>query len=274
MNFAFKQKKFREPDNTAVFTTTFVMKEQSLITLVTHELDGDWQFFGNDLFEDVLTVAMVVSLEEIIMKDKTLLQVADVPIGYKATRTSKSEKWTIAKIEYEEDELAEMGFYCSVCDLYHRDVPMAYGAQAPYQYSNIPEEELEERSELNQDFCVIDGKEFYHKGQIRIKVSEKEEYFAWNVWVSISEADFLQANESLFEENRMLQEPYSGKLATSLECYPETLGLEVKMYTQEVGLIPSIELLESDHPLFLEQENGVDMARVIEFAKTIIYGHN
>lgn len=274
MRFLSKQKKFQEPLDTAVFTTTFVMKEQSLITLITHELDGDWQFFGDDTFDNYETVAMVVSLEEIIEKDKSVLKVADLPLGYQATRASKSDDWVIEQIEYSEDEIAEMGFYCSDCGVYHSEIPMAYGAKAPYQYFQIPEEELEERCDLNEDFCVIDGKEFYHKGQIKIQVAEKEEYFAWNVWISISEEDFLKANELFFEENRVLQPPYSGKIATKLDCYPDTLGLDVLVYTQDVGIKPSIELVESNHPLFLEQESGIDMGRVSEFAKALVYTHN
>ncbi|WP_158643722.1 hypothetical protein [Pseudobacter ginsenosidimutans] len=48
MSFFFASKKFKEPLNTAVYTTVHVMKEDSPIVLVTHELDGHWQFLGSD----------------------------------------------------------------------------------------------------------------------------------------------------------------------------------------------------------------------------------
>lgn len=67
--------------------------------------------------------------------------------------------------------------------------------------------------------------------------------------------------------------PYSGKLATKLDCYPDTVNLAVNVHTQQIGVIPKIEVIETSHPLFLEQENGINMDRVISFARQIMYGH-
>ena len=61
--------------------------------------------------------------------------------------------------------------------------------------------------------------------------------------------------------------------ATQLDVYSDTLDLQVKVYTQQVGYRPSIELIETPHPLFFEQENGITMERVTSFAKQIIYDH-
>jgi len=268
----FKQKKFPMALNTAVFTTKHVMKEGSPITLVSHEIDGDWQFMGNEPIVDYPAVAMIVSLGEIIKKDKSVLKVADLPSGYQATRMDKSSKWEIVKIEYSDQDIKEMGFQCSSCGEFHKDIPMAYGTKVPFDYGEIPEAEVESRCSLTQDGCIIDGSQFYIRGQLNIPVSGAEE-FRWNVWVSISKNDFERAEEVWKDENRILEKPYPGKVATQLECYPETLGLSVMVHTQKVGTTPIIEVQESRHPLFLEQENGIDMERVISFAREIIYKH-
>jgi hypothetical protein len=56
-------KKFKEADNTAVFTTKFVVNDKKEITYVTHEKeDGAWQFFSNDNFDNFEDVAKVVDL--------------------------------------------------------------------------------------------------------------------------------------------------------------------------------------------------------------------
>ena len=87
-------KTFEDSLNTAVFTTTFVMKNKSVITYVTHEEeDGAWQFFSNDPFDNYEDVAMIVGLGEIIEIDKTLLGIADLPLGYTATRQSINDSW-------------------------------------------------------------------------------------------------------------------------------------------------------------------------------------
>ena len=91
-------KKFEDPLDTAVFTTRFVVKDKKEITYVTHdEEDGNWQFLSNDVFEDYRQVIMIVGLGEIIEIDKTVLEIADLPLGYIATRQSSKDKWIIMK---------------------------------------------------------------------------------------------------------------------------------------------------------------------------------
>ena len=92
-------KKFEDSLNTAVFTTTFVIKDKKEITYVTHEIeDGAWQFFSSDTFDNYEEVAMIVGLSEIIKIDKTVLDIADLPLGYVATRQSVNDKWTTKKL--------------------------------------------------------------------------------------------------------------------------------------------------------------------------------
>lgn len=92
-------KKFEDSLNTAVFTTTFVINDKKDITYVTHEIeDGAWQFFSSDAFDNYEEVAMIVGLGEIIKIDKTVLDIADLPLGYVATRQSVDDKWITKKL--------------------------------------------------------------------------------------------------------------------------------------------------------------------------------
>jgi len=80
---------------TAVFTTRFVL-EGSPITLVRHdEEDCAWQFLSDEEFEDFESVARVVAFEEIVAMDPTVLDVADMPPGHYATRTSPVDPWAV-----------------------------------------------------------------------------------------------------------------------------------------------------------------------------------
>jgi hypothetical protein len=273
MHFFFSSKKFKESLSTAVFTTFHVMKEGSPIVLISHELDGDWQFMGNELIEDYTKVAMVVSLEEVIKSDKSILRIADLQIGYCATRKTKSDKWIVSKIDYSADEMKQFGYFCSKCGVYHKQIPMAYGADAPYQYFLIPETEREERCDLTDDQCIIDNKFYFMRGGIQLIVEDNPDNFCWNVWVLIDKKDFERMNELWKDENRILEKPYAGKLATQLDLYPDTLDLPVYVISQKVGLIPMVELTECNHPLYLEQENSINMDRVISFAKKLLYNH-
>jgi len=92
------KKAFKEPFDTAVFTTKFVLDDKKDITYVTHESDdGAWQFFSDDEFSDFEKVAKVVGLGEMLEKDKTVLELADMPVAHYAYRKNISDEWTIKK---------------------------------------------------------------------------------------------------------------------------------------------------------------------------------
>lgn len=96
------RKKFKESEKTAVFTTKFVVLENKEITTVYHfKNDRTWQFSSSDEFENFEKVAMIVGLGQIIKKDKTVMEISDLPLGYFAFRKSKGDKWVIDKIKDE-----------------------------------------------------------------------------------------------------------------------------------------------------------------------------
>ena len=87
------------PDIVA-FTTKFVLEDNKTITYVTHDIeDGAWQFFSEDEFENFESVAKIVGLNEIMDKDSTLKELADMEPGHVATRKHKVDKWIIRKVE-------------------------------------------------------------------------------------------------------------------------------------------------------------------------------
>lgn len=90
------KKTFQDSPTTAVFTTKFVIEENKVITYVTHEIeDGAWQFFSDDEFENFEDVAKIVGLQQMVDTDNSLLEIADLPMGFIATRKSKNDKWEI-----------------------------------------------------------------------------------------------------------------------------------------------------------------------------------
>lgn len=93
-------KEFKDPPETAVFTTKFVIEKKNTITYISHdEDDGSWQFFSNDDFNNFEEVARIVSLKNIVDLDPSILEVANMPKGYYATRKNVSDKWLIHKHE-------------------------------------------------------------------------------------------------------------------------------------------------------------------------------
>lgn len=92
-------KKFIEDLNVAVLTTKYILEKKSEILYVYHfEDDGMWQFNGNEEIADDSDYK-VVSLEEIINIDPSVLVVSDLPLGYEAFRKTKENDWEIKKSE-------------------------------------------------------------------------------------------------------------------------------------------------------------------------------
>lgn len=87
-------KLIEEPKNKAVITTRFVVNG-SIITFVSLDEDGDWQFFGD---EDITeNDAMVISIEQILKIDDTLAYIPDMRKGQSAFRLNKNSPWQIKK---------------------------------------------------------------------------------------------------------------------------------------------------------------------------------
>ncbi|MEU3556908.1 DUF2199 domain-containing protein [Streptomyces fragilis] len=152
---------------------------------------------------------------------------------------------------------------------------MGYSTEAPDVWD--PRYAEREDSVLSADQCVIKGEHFFVKGLIEIPVRDSAvpggEVFEWGVWVSLSAQNFRRSDELWETPGREAEPPYFGWLNTSLPLYsPSTLNLRTNVHTREVGRRPYVELEPTDHPLAVEQREGITLARVREIAETMLHG--
>ncbi len=163
------------------------------------------------------------------------------------------------------------GFRCKTCGQYHDELPMEFGAEAPALYDTIPEEEREARCDLTPDLCVIDEEHFFIRGCLDIPVINGDGPFVWGVWASLSKTSFQRTSEIWEQGGRESEPPFFGWLSTALPLYPETLHLKTHVHTQPLGQRPFIELEPTDHPLAVEQREGITMDRVREIAEALLH---
>jgi hypothetical protein len=84
---------FADPKNTAVISTKQVIFEGQDICFVSHDADdGSWQFLTGGTPD--VACAAIVSLESVVSVDPTLMQLADLPLGWAASRSSRGAGWT------------------------------------------------------------------------------------------------------------------------------------------------------------------------------------
>ena len=145
---------------------------------------------------------------------------------------------------------------------------MSYGAEAPAYWD--PSFADDESSLLGEELCAIRGEHFFIRGRIVIPVVDSGTEFDWGVWVSLSHSNFERAMSLWTDTDRQQEPPYFGWLSTELPVYDvSTLELKANVHTQPVGQRPLIELEPTDHPLAVEQRDGITMARVREFAEIL-----
>lgn len=83
---------FSEPTYEAVITVRQIVRGGEPILLVSHDAeDGGWQFLTGGEFS--VSDGMVVSLESVVRLDPSLAELADLPIGWRATRGAVGEAW-------------------------------------------------------------------------------------------------------------------------------------------------------------------------------------
>jgi len=132
-------------------------------------------------------------------------------------------------------------------------------------------EEMEQRIVFTPDQCVIDGKDFYLRGRILVPVIGVEEPFVWGVWAEVSPVNFVRTNELWTVEGREAEPAFPGWLNTQLPVFGDTFNLEVSVQTQRVGKRPHFTVVDEEHPLLVEQRNGITMRRVEEIAESTLH---
>jgi hypothetical protein len=164
---------------------------------------------------------------------------------------------------------SDAGFVCSCCGEKHDELPMHYNSPAPAYWSD--EIAAHPQSELTSDQCVIQGEHLFVKGLIEIPVIDGGT-FSWAVWVSLSPKNFARMHELWETPGREQEPPYFGWLSTDLYLYePSTLNLKTNVHTRPVGERPFVELEPTDHPLAVEQRNGIARSRVRWFAEQLLH---
>lgn len=163
------------------------------------------------------------------------------------------------------------GFLCRICGKYHDELPLAYGAKAPYDWDVIKHED-EESCSLTDEICFINNKFFYIKGCIEIPIHDYEQSFSWDVWVSVKKENMKIQFDYWDTKNREnLVKPMFGWLSVKLPLYPSTYGLKTMIHTRKCGIRPYIELEATDHPLSIEQRTGISIEKVKETASLLLH---
>jgi hypothetical protein len=93
--------RFQEGKNRAVFTTKYVLDGTHPILLVSHDVEGDWQFLcgTTNRPED----GRLVCLAHVVEQHPAVEELADLPEGWQAVRDGPNQPWRRIKNEEQEE---------------------------------------------------------------------------------------------------------------------------------------------------------------------------
>jgi len=77
----------------------------------------------------------------------------------------------------------------------------SFGTYAPNYYFSIPNEEIERRTFLTSDTCVIDDEHFFVRGCLEIPVIGYTDILSFGAWVSLCRENF-EKFENLYDESQ------------------------------------------------------------------------
>jgi len=155
---------------------------------------------------------------------------------------------------------------CSCCGKQFNTLPLDFGFKGPDQWFAIPEAERESRGNLSDDFCAID-KDLFIRGCLEIPIIDSSDIFIWGVWTSISKESFDRIGELWAAPVIENEPPRFGWLCNNISAYPKsTMGLKTNLYIRAGGIRHLVKVEPTDHPLAIEQRDGISLKRIEEIA--------
>jgi hypothetical protein len=159
-------------------------------------------------------------------------------------------------------------YTCATCGKEHGDLP-DMAADRPDIWWSIPEEERSRRLFLDSDLCVLDNEHFFIRGVIQLPIIGTEKCFGFGAWVSQKRENF---QAYIDQPDITTIGPFFGWLSTNFAYYPAgTLNLQTRAHFRGGGVRPTIEVEPTDHPLALDQRNGITLDKAWEIVH--FYGY-
>jgi hypothetical protein len=153
---------------------------------------------------------------------------------------------------------AIFAFRCSCCGELHEGSP-SIGFDAPLHYAELDADERAAQAQLGDDLCTIDH-------------TDRRDHFVrvcLEVWVSLSAENFARYRETWDAPDTA--DRYFGWFCNRLPGYPDTLNLKTLVHPRGEGLRPWIELEPGEHPLAIDQHQGLSMSRAQALAELVLH---
>lgn len=158
---------------------------------------------------------------------------------------------------------------CPCCGNQYHGIPdLAFDApdQWPGPVEYAPNSALDMSGDfLSEDFCVLEGTHFFVRCVLELPIiGGGYVCFGFGVWSSLSRENFELYLEHFDDGEADDTQSWFGWFCNRLKGYPDTLLLKCQVHPRRGGQRPLIELEPTDHPLAVEQHDGITFDRVLD----------
>jgi hypothetical protein len=171
--------------------------------------------------------------------------------------------------------VADGSYVCATCGERHDGPSLSWSVGGPYP-DRPRRKRLIRGSEVGTEeqlwVSFAGGKRLFLRGQLLLPVVDGPHEFAYVVWVEISRSQMRRARKLWDHPGREAEVPWPVLLATRIPGYPDTDGLRASLHHRAPGRRPTVHLDDEDHldhPLVVEQRDGISMGRVAEIGRQL-----
>jgi len=164
--------------------------------------------------------------------------------------------------------MSQISYQCTACQEIHTGFP-DLGFPEPVPYTQLAAADQAD-AVLTADECHI-GDDRYVRCLIELPILGTEETFCWGVWGSLSPASFAQYRALLHEPQAISEGPWFSWLCSALPGYPDTLNLKCHLHPGSDQERPRLELEPTDHPLAVQQRDGVSVEFLIDVVSPFLH---
>lgn len=165
--------------------------------------------------------------------------------------------------EFEEDE----SFVCGVCGQAHEGLSHDFGWKLPDELWLLPEDVRQEKLDWSPDASYHEGRWFV-RGVLYVPINDTGRQWGWGIWAEIDDKVMGVVYHN-FTEDASDAPLQTGTIANKIPGFEDSVGQQINLRFRTADLRPLFFFPEdSQHPLAIEQREGVSLERYHEILES------
>ncbi|MCA9402671.1 MAG: DUF2199 domain-containing protein [Candidatus Omnitrophica bacterium] len=154
---------------------------------------------------------------------------------------------------------------CSVCGEFHPQAEMELAFRRPDLVCELPVAEREADCLESDDICILRKEHYFIRAVLPMPVADRKEPYRIGLWVEVDKVDFQRVHALWDDPAQADEPPFAVRIANHIPQLPQTLGLSASLQLTGRTTRPEISIGDPAHPLYTEQQDGIDMGRIDEY---------